>query len=245
MLYWVYAVLSVCCTRCMLYSVYAVLGVCCTWYMLYLVYAVLGVNSWSLHGEIERDDSTSCSEVMVELRMRKIEMRGEGGRDIIMRDCDFREFCVRVNLKFRIWQVRVPIRCVITLIRGFPSQTRQVEPLICDMYSHSPRHSHLHPPSLSFSSTTQPSLQNTMLCHPFVSLHALITSWHWVQYTQSSASPQDCMCSLHAHNYELTPECSFSFQHSFLHDWPRSASCSGKFKGIITLSHSLGCKLTN
>jgi len=29
--------------------------------MLYLVYAVLGVNSWLWHGEIERDDLTSCS----------------------------------------------------------------------------------------------------------------------------------------------------------------------------------------
>jgi len=42
-LYSVYAVLGVCCTRCMLYSVYAVLGVCCTRCMLYSVYAVLGV----------------------------------------------------------------------------------------------------------------------------------------------------------------------------------------------------------
>jgi len=50
MLYSVYAVLGVCCTRCMLYSVYAVLGVCCTRCMLYSVYAVLSVNSWSCHG---------------------------------------------------------------------------------------------------------------------------------------------------------------------------------------------------
>jgi len=45
MLYSEYAVLGVCCTRCMLYSVYAVLGVCCTRCMLYSVYAVLGINS--------------------------------------------------------------------------------------------------------------------------------------------------------------------------------------------------------
>jgi len=91
MLYSVHAVLGVCCTRCMLYSVYAVLGVCCTrsmlysvyastWCMLvlgvclYLVYAVLSVNSWSWHGEIERDDLTLCSAMMVELWMRKREM---------------------------------------------------------------------------------------------------------------------------------------------------------------------------
>jgi len=49
MQYSVYAVLSVCRTRCVLYSVYAVLGVCCTRCMLYSVYAVLGVNSWSWH----------------------------------------------------------------------------------------------------------------------------------------------------------------------------------------------------
>jgi len=33
------------------------------------VYAVLGANSKSWHGEIERDDLTLCSAVIVELRM--------------------------------------------------------------------------------------------------------------------------------------------------------------------------------
>jgi hypothetical protein len=42
MLYSVYAVLGVCCTRSMLYSEYAVLGVCCTRCMLYSVYATHG-----------------------------------------------------------------------------------------------------------------------------------------------------------------------------------------------------------
>ena len=50
-----------CSTRCMQYSAYAVLGVWCTRCMLYSVNAVLGVNSWSWHGEIVRDDLTSCS----------------------------------------------------------------------------------------------------------------------------------------------------------------------------------------
>ena len=50
-----------CSMRCMQYSVYAVLGECCTRCMVYSVYAVLGVNPWSWHGEIERDDLTSCS----------------------------------------------------------------------------------------------------------------------------------------------------------------------------------------
>jgi len=37
MLYSVYAVLGVCCTRRMLYSVYTVLGVCCTWCQLMIM----------------------------------------------------------------------------------------------------------------------------------------------------------------------------------------------------------------
>jgi len=79
MLYSVYAILGVCYTRCMLYSVYAILGVCYTRCMLYSVYALLGVTSQSWHWEIERDDLTSCSQVMVEWRTRKREMRGYGG----------------------------------------------------------------------------------------------------------------------------------------------------------------------
>jgi len=35
---------------------------------------------------------------------------------------------------------------------------------------------HLHPPSLSFSSTTLPSLQKTKLSHPSLSLHVMIMS---------------------------------------------------------------------
>jgi len=54
----------------MLYSVHA-----CTRCMLYLVYAGLGVNSWSWPGEIERDDLTVFSAMMVELWTRKREMR--------------------------------------------------------------------------------------------------------------------------------------------------------------------------
>jgi len=47
--------------------------------MLLFVYAVLGVNSCLWRGEIERDDLTSCSEVMVELSTRTREIRGDGG----------------------------------------------------------------------------------------------------------------------------------------------------------------------
>jgi hypothetical protein len=46
----------------MVYSVYAVLGLYYTQCML-----VYGVNSGSWHGEIERDDLTLCSAIMVEV----------------------------------------------------------------------------------------------------------------------------------------------------------------------------------
>jgi hypothetical protein len=37
-------------------------------------------------------------------------------------------------------------------------------------------------------------------------------SIHRVQHTPSTACTQDCLSSLHSHDYELTPECSFSFR---------------------------------
>jgi hypothetical protein len=40
------------------------------------VYAVLGANSGSLHAEIDRNDLTLCSPVMVE---KEREIRGDGG----------------------------------------------------------------------------------------------------------------------------------------------------------------------
>jgi len=46
----------------MLYSVYAELGVCCIRCM-----PVLDVNSSSWHGEIERDNLTLCSVMMIEV----------------------------------------------------------------------------------------------------------------------------------------------------------------------------------
>jgi len=80
-------------------------------------------------------------------------------REIIMRNWDLREFRVRVNWPSSIRQVRVPIRREITPIQGLPNPIRQVVPLISHSHSYPPYHSHLHPRSLSFSSTTLPSSQ--------------------------------------------------------------------------------------
>ena len=122
---------------------------------------------------------------MVELSTRKREIRGDEGNH--HEKLGLREFRVRVNWPSRIRQVRVPIRRVITPIRGLPNPIRQVVPLISHIRSYPPYHSHLHPPSLSCSSTTQPSSENTKLSHPSLSLHDMIMSWHQVQHTPSTA----------------------------------------------------------
>jgi len=67
-------------------------------------------------------------------------------------------------------------------------------------------------------------------------------SIHWVQHTPST---QDCLSALHSHGYQLTPECSFSFRRAFIYDQPLSASSPWELKGIVTLSHSHSCELTN
>jgi len=59
-----------------------ILGGCCTRCMLYSVCAVQGVNSRSWHGEIERDDITLCSVMMVEFWTRNREMGDENENDV-------------------------------------------------------------------------------------------------------------------------------------------------------------------
>jgi hypothetical protein len=70
-------------------------------------------------------------------------------------------------------------------------------------------------------------------------------SIHSVQYILSTPSTQDFLSSLHSHNYQLTPEWSFSFQHASLHDQLPSATSPCKFKNTVTLSHSQVCESTN
>jgi hypothetical protein len=128
------------------YSVYAVLSVCCTWYMLYSVYGVLGVNSWSWLGEIETDHLTSCSWVMVEKERDEEDMW-----EIIIRNWDLWEFCVRVNFPFLRGPVLLPIRGVKTPVQGPLDPIRHVVPMTSHIRLYPPYHSHFHPPSLFLS----------------------------------------------------------------------------------------------
>jgi len=68
---------------------------------------------------------------------------------------------------------------------------------------------------------------------------------HRVQHTPSTASTQDGLSSVHSHDYELTPECSFSIRLAGIHNRPPSASSPWELRGKVTLSHSHSCELTN
>jgi len=122
--------------------------------------------------------------VTVELRTRRREMRRDRANH--HEKLGLWEFRVGVNLPSPIWRVWVRIWFVCTPIWGLPNPIRQVVPLISHFCSYPPHCSHLHPPSLSFSSTTLPSSQNTQLSHPFVSLHVMIMIWHRVRHPPST-----------------------------------------------------------
>ena len=251
MLYSVYAVLGVCCTRCMLYSVYAVLGVCCTRCMLYLAYAVLGVcctrrmrysacavlgvNSWSWNGEIESDDSTSCSEVMVDLRTRKREMRGDGGNN---------------HEKLGLNKISCASQFTIDDTAGTsPDSTctyNDTRTSQSNQVSRTPDFSYPLVSSTSFSSSSPISLflvhNSNIITEHKVKLFLSISPCHDDELTPST---QDCLSFFHSHVYELTPECSFSFWRTSVHDQQPSASSPWELHGEVTLSLSDSCELTN
>jgi len=174
MLYSVYAVLGVCCTWCMLYLVYAVLGVCCTRCMLYSVYAELRVNSWSWHGEIERDDLTLYSAMMLEWWMRKREI-GDEMRTMWMIRADMWNH----GYELPDWVGKTAYRCNYTPDRNsyllywgwyIDLHTK----FLAVSVSH---HDFPHLlSSLSFLSSTLPSPKNTKLSHRSLSLHAMMKS---------------------------------------------------------------------
>jgi len=136
--------------------------------------------------------------------------------EIIMRNWDLREFCVRVNWPSPDREVRVPIRQVITPIWDLLKPIRYVVLLISHSRSYSPYCFHLHPPCLSFSSPTVPSLQehkvksslsNSPCHHHELTLRVAYTecSIHRVQHTPSAAYTE---CSIH--RVQHTPSVAYT-----------------------------------
>jgi len=157
------------CTRWMLYSVYVELGV-----FLYSVYAVLSVNSWSWHGEIERDDLTLCSAMMVQLWTRQREMGDEDGNDL-ENTSGHEKSGVRLG-----WLGLEDLPSVLLPAGSglVPAVSGIVNWLAHEILYISVSH-HDFPHllwSLSFLCSTLPSPENTKLSHHCLSLHAMIMS---------------------------------------------------------------------
>jgi len=124
--------------------------------------------------------------------------------------------------------------------------TRSFQP---NQASCTPDFSYLPVSSTSFSSSSPISLFlihiSTIIAEHKVKSSLSISPWHNHELTPSTGSTQDCLSSLHSHDYEITPEHRFSFRHAFVHDRPPSASSLWELKSEVTLSHSHGCDLTD
>jgi len=173
---------------------------------------------------------------MVELRTRKREMRGSG-----------------TNHDEKLGLKRISCACQFTIPdrsgtspdpAGNYTNPRSPQ---CNQASSTPDFSHSLVSSTSFSSSSPIILflvhNSNIIVEYKVKSSRSISSCHDHQLTPSTASTQDCFSSLHSHDYELTHDCSFSFQRASLHERPTSASSPCELKCKVTLSHSHGCEL--
>jgi len=135
--------------------------------MLYSMYAVLSVNSLSRHGEIERDDWTLCSVMMVEKEREGIKM-GTNMED---------------TSRYEQSGVQLAWLGLEDLVLVFLPTGSGVVPAVSGMVkwlAHeillSPSFSWWFPPFSSHLSLSLPSPKNTKLSHPYLSVHAMIMS---------------------------------------------------------------------
>jgi len=161
-----------------------------------------------------------------------------------IRNLDWLGSLVRVNSQSPIWQLWIPSRHVISPIGGLLNLTRDVEPGILHFHLYSLHCTHLHPDFLSFLSASIPSLQNTKLSHPSLSLYAMSTSWRQVQHTLSTPSTEVCWSSIYSYNSKLTPEGSISLPQASVHDRLPSAHSPWERNNNLTMSHFY-CQLTD
>jgi len=100
---------------------------------------------------------------------------------IIMRNWDIGELCVRVNLPSLRWQVQVLSWRGITPKRGLPNSITPVIPLISQICSYSLHRSHLHP------HLTLVSYNCTIFAEYEVKLSLCISPCHDYEFTLSTA----------------------------------------------------------
>ena len=124
--------------------------------------------------------------------------RDERRWEIRMRNWDIREFRVPVIWPFLIWQVRVPIQQVITLIRGLPKPIRQVVSRISHIRSYQPYCSQLHHTSLFAAHNS------TIIAEHIVKSSLSIPPCHDLEFTLSTAYSE---YSLHQVQHPLKIVC--------------------------------------
>jgi hypothetical protein len=122
---------------------------------------------------------------MVELRMRKREMRGHGGNHHEKLELKRISCGSQFAIPNMAGTSSDPV-CINTNTWSSQSNQARCTPnLSYPLVFYTSFSSSF--PFLSLSSSTLPSSQNTKLSHPSLFLHAIIISWHWVQtYTEYS-----------------------------------------------------------
>jgi hypothetical protein len=157
---------------------------------------------------------------MVELKIRKWEMRGDGANHD-----------EKLGLQRNWWASQFTIPDTAGTSPNLAGNNADMMSSNLNEACHSPDFSYPLVFCILFSSSPPISLpcpllyqhhKTTKLHHPSLSLHVMIMSLHQVLHTLSIASTQNCWSSLQFHNYKLTPECSFGVWCASLYNRPPS-----------------------
>jgi hypothetical protein len=134
---------------------------------------------------IERDDFTVCSEVMVELSTRMREIRGDGGNHHENMELERISCMSQLTIPDTAGTGHDPADNDTDTRSSGPNH--EVVLLISHSRLYPPYRSHLHPPSLSFLSTTLPSSQEhkvkSSLCISPCHHHELTLSAAYTEYS--------------------------------------------------------------
>jgi len=175
---------------------------------------------------------------MVELRMRKREMRGDGTNHhekLVL----YRILCAGQFTISNTAGTCPDLACIHT-------DTRSSQP---NKACYTSDFSYRLVSSMSFSSSFPTSLflvlKSTIIAEQNVKPSLSISLWRDHDLTLSTTSTQDRVSSINSYDFKLTAECSFILRHAFLYNQPPSASSAWVLKGKVTLSHVHSCKLTN
>jgi len=208
----------------------------------YSVYVVLCVNSWSWHGEIDSNDLTLCSAMMVELWTRKGEMGDEDENDVEDYERIWEIRGTTCLIGFRRPRIGVITRWIGThtcsIEDGKSTGTRNsLKSQFLKMISPIPSHLSLSCPQLNCHLRTRSEVIALYLSMPWWWVNTEYRI-HWVQHTPSTPYSAYCIIprstvshsqpvsqlladhvvldSLHSDNSECTNESSLSSRRASL-----------------------------